>query len=204
MSVAASALSLFVAPMLESTDLKMKALAFLAASAGFFVVFLVTTRILALYRYRKLRGKWYYVTHPYEDAQYKDGNFAIMEFSVNRNFDIEYKVYLYYSVDSLKNQRSAKVKGKASSKALHYNLDKGEVHILFEVKYMTGDPTNINREGRLSLQLFSDGSLAGDWTSEVHIQEDGKTKRTSSSGKMRAFRTVDELIEYEAVRKGPQ
>ncbi|MBO6717034.1 MAG: hypothetical protein JJ913_03650 [Rhizobiaceae bacterium] len=201
MSLAAAALSLFVVPLLEDANLALQILALLLSWVGFFAVFLATTHILARIRYRKLLGRWYYVTHPHPDSPHQDGNYAIMNFRMNRDYDIEYGVHLYDSLEALRSPATASMRGTASSNALHYAREAGKVYVLFEVKYMAGDPSNIRREGRLSLEFNSGDTLEGDWTSEVYAMERSKPVRAVSSGRMSAFRTFEDLKKHEEYRE---
>lgn len=198
MSAVAAAISLFAVPMLQDAHLATKALAAAAGTLSLYGIFILVTHVLAHRRYKSLLGRWYYITYPHGDSPHKDGNVAAMTFRLNRDYDIEYSVDIYGSLDELRNPAGATLKGHAKSHALSYDVDSGEVHIVFYVSYILGDADNISRRGRLSLRLTKGGVIAGEWTSEVKKFEKAGAQpvRVVSSGAMNAFRSVDALEKF--------
>lgn len=189
LSVLASVTSLIISPEIKGAPQSWQLIALAVASISFYVIFSSFFYMMERLRHRKLLGRWYYSTKPYDNSSYKDGNFAVMRFFLNEDLDVEYSVELYPTINGLKNFGSEPSRGGAVSKALHHNVKSGHIDLVFSVRYATDDAAG-SRDGRLSLQFKEGGILQGDWTSEVSVYDDGdvKTKRELSSGTMFAAR----------------
>lgn len=189
MSSTAAVASFFVAPALESAGLSIQLAVAVIATAGFYAVFSIASRVLSVWRARRVLGRWFYVTKAYETSSFKDGNFAIMNFILNDDNDVEYQVELYKSFEDLNSKGRVQSRGAAISKACNYDAKTGAVDIVFSVRYTSDDASSGVRDGRLNLRFVKGGHMEGDWTSEVvkHL-DGGRRSRELSSGTMFAAR----------------
>lgn len=205
-SIAASALALasglvaFVfAPHVEQAPIEVKLVYVLISALGLFCVFSLFEYCVTRYAYRKVLGTWYYRTLPYKDAQHQNSNYAIMEFFIGFDGNLQYRVELYPSYSALKSSNASGSIGTSKSRACRYDSEKKSIHIVFHVEFMSDQAEN-DRSGKLSLHMINGGHLSGNWTSEVITQE-GKAefKRKISSGRMLAVRkkNLSKLEEWE-------
>lgn len=164
MSVITAAITLFVTPYLEDTNLLIKVLATIICAIGFYTVFKFVHRLLSKWRFRKiLGGEWYYRSETFDGVPFKDGNIAIMRFKLNRDEDIEYDVDIYDRFYGSHERRKAAPRGHARSLAAHYDVANKEVNIVFFLTYIGRD----SRKGRLSLRLLDDDRMVGEWASHI-------------------------------------
>lgn len=180
MSAAVSAVTIYIAPILEqSPELKIVALA--GGLVGFYVVFRAALWVIGHYQYRRVLGTWYYSTTPYEASSFQDGNFGKMRVSLDSANDLVYSVQLFESFDDLMSDSTHRLRGIARSDAVRYDLERGEIKILYHVEYNTDGGQNPARYGRLFLSLTEDKTLLGHWVSDIE-------KTVISSGVMFAAR----------------
>lgn len=180
MSAAASAITFYLAPILEqSTELKL--LALVAGLPGFYLIFRVALWLIGRYQYRHILGTWYYSTKPYEVSSFKDGNFGKMRVTLDSANDLSYAVQLFECFDDLMANKGTQLRGVAHSDAVRYDHQRREIKILYHVKYHADTGQNPSRYGRLFLDLTEDGTLRGHWVSDID-------KSTISSGAMIATR----------------
>lgn len=191
MSLTAAIGAIFFGPWIETATPIMKALAVIITSGGLFGLFRLFQGGLAKRRYRKLLGTWYYSTVPYANSSFKDANFAVMEFFINADGYLAYKVETYPSRKGLEVPGSEMSRGQATSRACRYDDVKQSIDIVFAYK-TTSNLSGGSRDGRLSLRFVHAGHLEGDWTSEVRFHVDGSEERREiSTGWMVAARPKD-------------
>lgn len=195
LSVCAAGLGLFLAPLLEDKNLAIKAVATVVSLVSLYWIFNLVRHHLSRMAHEDLLGVWYYVTIPDEGSVFKDGNFAAMEFSLDRNEDLTYDVTLYSSIGGLKRRGSERARGSATSKAIRYDPEQHTIDLVFQVEYFTPDGGNTTRRGRLFLKLTPSDhptckwELHGNWVSDLmRTDANGKPVRDISSGTMHAAR----------------
>lgn len=188
MSAAVSVATIYVAPILESSP-ELKILALVGSLPGFYLVFQAALWVIGHYQYRSVLGTWYYSTTPYQASSFQDGNFGKMRVSLDSANDLAYSVQLFESFDDLMSDRKARLRGIARSDAVRYDVERGDLKILYHVEYNTDGGKNPARFGRLFLSLTEDKTLLGHWVSDID-------KTVISSGVMFAARPqkfADEL-----------
>jgi len=187
MSASASAVTFYITPLVERSDADswLKILGLLAGTIGFYGIFRIVHYILNYYRHRRILGKWFYYTQPYE-LDFKDKRrFAKMRIFLDRNDELAYKVEVFGSWEKLLENDLAGVQGTACSDAIRYDPEKSKLSILYHVQYHHRDgEANPDRYGRLFLTLSSENVLTGHWVSDVD-------KTYLSSGTMFAARPRD-------------
>ena len=188
-------------PELERFDsLQGKAGLTLVSAIGLYTVFAVARRLLLRFHYRKLLGRWYYATREHEGVRFIDRNVALMEFKLGGDGDLAYVVHLYPTADALgaaierrRTPSSDRQRGRAKSIAIAYDVDQGRVEVLFSVGYTTGRIEDCDRRGVLTLQFRLDGTLGGEYVSQIWEFGEGKAARGLSSGVVYATRSLDDL-----------
>ncbi len=189
MSLVAAVSSILIAPIIENTDLIYQVAYALVATIGFFVFFSIIQRILTWLSFRKILGKWHYVTTPFSFSSYQDANYAVMTFFIAKDGNLNYKVDLYPTRKGVEIPGSEPSRGYAISKACRYDESTKKIDLVFSVFYK--DETNQgSRDGRLYLRFVEAGHLEGDWASEVsvHKDDDSVQQRRMSTGRMIAAR----------------
>lgn len=177
-----------------------KILLTLVTSLGYYTIFHLSRKALLWFHNRKLLGIWYYRTRKHDDVAFNDPNVALMEFTQSGS-DIEYRAALFPDANALEaavaGSKRSSVKtgqrGSAYSRALEYDRKRGTVDLLFDVKYTTGRIEDRRRTGHLMLEFQEDGTLHGEYVSQVDIYGDGKAARALSSGVMYATRDIGDL-----------
>ena len=189
MAAFTSTVTFFVTPYLDSASITLKGLATVVSAIGVYNLFKFIHRRLSLFRYRKLRGVWFYETEPYREVGYRDPNFARMEFTLDRNEDIQYRVELFKSLDALRTRSETGRVGTVHSLAFHYDVEGDFADLVYSVEYQTG----VNRKGRLHIDLLHDKTLSGQWVSDIikHGDDAESKVREVSAGIMFAAREKD-------------
>ena len=189
MAAFTSTVTFFVTPFLGSASITLKGLATVVSAIGVYSLFKFIHRRLSLFRYRKLRGVWFYSTVPHKEVGYRDANFARMEFTLDRNEEIQYRVEMFDSLDALRTRNVTGRVGTAHSLAFHYDVEGKFADLVYIVEYQTG----VSRKGRLHIDLLHDETLGGQWVSDVvrHGDDPESKVREVSAGKMFAAREKD-------------
>ncbi len=193
MSLTASIATIFLPPIEQNSPLLLKLVGTIFGAIGFFVVFEFSRRLLFRWHYRHLLGRWYYASRPNAGVEFRDMNFAIMEFSLKPDGDIRYSVTLYPSIEGLRTPGSEASRGRANSLTLCYDVSAKCVELAFEVEFNQQRAEDHKRKGRLSLHFVDPRVLEGDYISEVWTTSGRTQKRTLSSGRMVATRDIDRL-----------
>lgn len=178
----ASALAIWVQPVVASATAAEKILATVLGAFLLYWVYFVSFRVLRWLYYRKVSGVWHYVT--LSESETKDQNYAVMTIGFTDEGTLSYKVVLYASRDDLFQKRNAT--GTASSEAMDYDKTRDQLNILYDVQ-KNDDPPRVagrsnepRRRGRLRLNLHDD-TLQGRWVSVLD-------RRAISQGRMFAAR----------------
>ena len=180
-----------------------KVLLTLIAAIGLYAVFERTRMFLLKRQYRRILGRWYYATREHEGVRFVDRNVALMEFKFGKDGDLAYEVHLYPSIDGLAAAVQGKrrpgtegQRGSARSLAVRYDAEDGRADILFRVTYTTGRPEDCDRSGILALHHRLDGTLGGEYVSQIIDVEGSRQARDLSSGQMYATRELADLRDY--------
>ena len=203
MSLVAAISSIFVAPQLEVANLVLRVIAAIVATFGFYAVFATASKLLVIWRHRKVLGNWYYATNSFEAVDFKDANFAKMRFFLNDDNDLDYRVTTYRSLKALLDTGTEASTGTAESRALRHDTKRDLVDVVYSFRFSSEKSGTGSRDGRLSLRFLGKDHMEGDWTSEAsqHKIEDSTTERVLSSGMMLAGRPKNfvRLIENRKV-----
>lgn len=163
LAAAASATAVYIEPYIASATPAQRALYGLAGVPILYACFRISEFALRWFYFRKILGKWYYVTISNENVAYRDENYAEMKFFFDQNGSLHYRVQHFDNPKDLQSKRNST--GKATSEALDYVVSTGEVHVLYNVNL---HKDNMPRRGRLLLTLDSaQGFLYGEWASVV-------------------------------------
>lgn len=181
----ASALAIWVEPLIAQGSTSDKILATLAGAVLLYGVYFVSFRVLRWLYYRKVAGPWYYVT--LSESPSRDQNYATMNVGFTDEGTLSYKVVLYPTRDDLFQKRNAS--GTATSEAMDYDKARDQLNILYDVQKNADPPrepgraSEPRRRGRLRLNLHDD-TLQGRWVSVLE-------RREISQGRMYAARPDD-------------
>ncbi len=172
LATVASAVAIWVQPHVSTASGAEKIVATLLGAAVLYVVYTVCFRVLRWLYYRKVSGRWHYVT--LAESARKDQNYAAMTVGFTSEGTLRYKVDLYRTRDDLFSRRNST--GIATSEAMDYDKEREQLHILYDVQ-KNDDPSmgsgrfaEPRRRGRLRLNL-QDGTLQGRWVSVFERRE---------------------------------
>ncbi|MEM8696048.1 MAG: hypothetical protein AAGE05_08510 [Pseudomonadota bacterium] len=168
------------------------------STIGLFTIFEILRWLILRWHYRKLLGRWYYASREH-DGLFSDRNVATMDFKLSMSGRLDYVVHLYEGIEDLEKALDpaqlggAKLRGKAESMSLRYDVGKNEVYLVFFVEYYTDRPEDLDRLGRLKLVFTQMGRLSCEYLSEIWELRDAKQDRGLSSGRMFATRDLEDL-----------
>jgi len=172
----------------------------LVGAIGLYTVFELVQWLFLRFRYRRLLGRWYYATREHEGVRFADRNVAVMDFNLSRDGDLTYCVFLYPTSAALtaairgrRRPEAGTQRGSAHSIALSYDVARNKVEVLFAVCYTTGRLEDCSRSGILTLEFKLDGTMNGEYVSQIWEFGEGKPARGLSSGVMFATRKLADL-----------
>lgn len=201
MSLAASVLIIFTPEVSPDSPWTTKLIVTLLGAISFSLIFAIVRWLMLRWHFRRLLGKWFYMTKPHEGIKFRNENFAAMTFSLGFDGELSYRVLLYPSISGLALRDSEKMRGRSDSLALNYDVSKECVELLFEVQFSRQQAEDQTRKGRLSLHFVDRTRLEGDYISEVWTGEGDAQRRISSLGTMVAARDVDRLCQLTGITK---
>jgi hypothetical protein len=193
MSISASLLLIFTPELDAQSHWATKTLVTLIGAVSLYLVFAFIRWCLFLWHYRRLLGRWLYVTKASDGTTFRDENFAAMTFKLGFDGDLCYKVVLYPTIAGALKPGSEKRRGEARSLALNYDVVAETVELVFEVSFSQERAEDQTRKGRLSLSFTDKTLLEGDYVSQVWIDARNSRKLTISSGRMVATREIEKL-----------
>lgn len=199
MSVSASVLLIFTPDLAADSHWAARIVVTLLGAVSLYAIFAAVRWCLFRWHYRHLLGRWLYVTSASDGITFRDENFASMTFSVGFDGDLSYKVLLYPTIRGVLVPNSEKIRGRASSLALSYDVGKECVELVFLVEFSQQRPEDQTRKGRLSLHFVGPTLLDGSYISEVWVSDGGSQKRTISSGRMVAARQIEQLRQITGI-----
>ena len=201
MSTLASALLIFVSPMLEGLGTWGKLIALVVAVPGFAGLYFGLSAYLARRRLRHILGKWLYLT--WADEGRTQLRYGLMHFYLSDGRVLDYKVKLYDTSAQLlaaskENKSANKMIGDANSRALRWDEQNERIFILWEADF--ADKDEPKRYGRLILRISNRERLDGDWLSDP--KKEGVSRGQMIAQRPKQFEdSHDEIIE-EHIRSG--
>ena len=203
MSLAGSILVILTPNLGPDASWAVKLIVTVVGAIGSYAVFETGRQLLMRFYYRRLLGKWYYVSRPRSEQRFRAENFAVMEFKLDGSGDLYYEVTLYPTVQGVVAPGSENPRAHAHSLALAYDLSRGCIDLVFKLEFtQRGCDEEQERKGRLSLKFQENSSwLQGDYTSAIWTG--AQKKPALSSGILIAEREVAMLARRAGITLPP-